>query len=110
MAVSAPMLRDYKRLKAGADSSLTFKGTNAKVAEAAKLQMEVLVKTPDAAAETMGHIDYFSDLAVLAEALEKSGDDKGAIKVLKASIATMKKRGVIETIVSETETKLANLK
>jgi len=103
------MLRDYKRLEAGADATLTVKGTKANVAEAAKMQMEALVKTPDAAAETMGHIDYFADLALLADALEKSGDDKGAIKVLKASIATMKKRGVIETVVSETETKLARM-
>lgn len=109
VAVSTPMLRDYKRLEAGADATLTVKGTKANVAEAAKMQMEALVKTPNAAAETMGHIDYFADLALLAEALEKSGDDKGAIKVLKASIATMKKRGVIETVVSETETKLAKV-
>jgi uncharacterized membrane protein YebE (DUF533 family) len=73
------------------------------------MQIETLLKTPDAAAETMGHIDYFADLARLAEALEKSGDQKEAIKVLKTSIATMNKRGVIATVVKETETKLANM-
>lgn len=109
VAASAPMLRDYKRLEAGPDASLSIKSTKADVAEAAKLQMDALVKSPDAAAETMGHIDYFADLAQLADALEKSGDDKGAIKVLKASIATMKKRGVVKTVVSDTETKLAKM-
>ena len=91
------------------DATLAIKGTKANVAEAAKVQMDALVKTPDAAAETMGHIDYFADLALLAEALEQSGDDKGAIKVLKASIATMKKRGVVKRVVTETETKLAKM-
>ncbi|MGO6889453.1 MULTISPECIES: hypothetical protein [Rhizobium] len=109
VAVSSPMLRNYKLLAAGPDATLTVKGTAAKVAEAAKMQIETLLKTPDAAADTMGHIDYFADLARLAEALEKSGDKKEAIKVLKTSIATMNKRGVIATVVKETETKLANM-
>lgn len=42
---------------------------------------------------TMGHIDYFADLAQLADALEKVGRPKEAVKALKTSIATMNKRG-----------------
>jgi hypothetical protein len=108
VAVSSPLLRDYKTL-AGDGAELTIKGTTAKVAEAAKMQMDALVNAPDAAAETLGHIDYFADLGKLTDALEAAGDSKGAIKVLKTSIATMKKRGVIKTLVKETETKLSSL-
>ncbi len=108
VAVSSPLLRDYKTL-AGDGAELTIKGTTAKVAEAAKMQMDALVNAPDSAAETLGHIDYFADLGKLTDALEAAGDSKGAIKVLKTSIATMKKRGVIKTLVKETETKLSSL-
>jgi hypothetical protein len=111
VTVSMPLLRDYKRLEAGADrSELAIKGTSADVEAAAKVQMEALVKAPDAAAETIGHIDYFADLERLASALEGAGDEKGAIKVLKSSIATMQRRGVIEWVVKETESKLAEIK
>lgn len=108
VAVSTPMLRDYKTL-GGDGTALTIKGTAAKVEEAAKTQMEALVKAPEAAAQTLGHIGYFADLSNLADALEAAGDSKGAIKVLKASISTMKKRGVLETVVSKTESKLSSL-
>ena len=111
VTVSMPLLRDYKRLEAGADrSELAIKGTSADVEAAAKVQMEALVKAPDAAAETIGHIDYFADLERLASALEGAGDEKGAIKVLKSSIATMQRRGVIEWVVKEAESKLAGIK
>jgi hypothetical protein len=108
VAVSTPLLRDYKTL-GGDGAELSIEGTAAKVEEAAKTQMEALVKAPEAAAETLGHIGYFADLGRLADALEATGDSKGAIKVLKASISTMKKRGVLEAVVSKTESKLSSL-
>lgn len=108
VAISSPLLRDYKTLR-GEGAELTIKSSAAKVEEAAKTQMDALVKAPDAAAETLGHIGYFNDLGNLADALEAAGDIKGAVKVLKASISTMKKRGVIDAVVTRTENRLSAL-
>jgi hypothetical protein len=107
VAVSTAMLSDYKRLDTGAGrDDMTIRATGAKVEEAAKVQMAALVVKPEVAAETIGHIDYFADLDRLAGALEQSGDGKEAAKVLKVSVATMKKRGVIEKVIAETQDKL----
>jgi hypothetical protein len=110
-AVSAPLLRDYKRLEAGATrEALVVRGAEARVEEAAAAQAAALLKAPEAAAETLGHIQYFADLDRLATALEATGDTKGALRVLRTSIATMRKRGVIETVIEEAENKVSALK
>jgi hypothetical protein len=108
VAVSSPLLHDFKHLE-GEGKELAIKGTAAKVSEAAKTQLDAMVKAPAAAAETLGHIDYFADMAELADALEAAGDTKGAIRVLKASISTMRKRGVIQSVVGETESRLSSI-
>jgi hypothetical protein len=107
VAVSTAMLRDYKRLDTGGGrDDMTIRATGAKVEEAAKMQIAALVQAPEVAAQTIGHISYFADLDRLAGALEQAGDGKEAARVLKVSVATMKKRGVIETVIAETQGKL----
>lgn len=111
IALSAPMLRNYKILEAGEDRvSLTISTQAAKVDKGAKAQMAALMDAPDIAAETLGHIGYFSMLGQLAEAMEGAGDDKGADKVLKSSIATMKKRNILASVIQSAERKLARRK
>jgi hypothetical protein len=111
VALSSPMLRDYKLLKAGEDrASLAISTQAAKVDNGAKAQMTALVDAPDAAAETLGHIGYFATLGQLAEAMQGYGDAKGAAKILRSSIATMKKRSVLATVIQAAERKLTGKK
>lgn len=111
VALSAPLLRDYKVLKAGEDrASLAIATAAAKVDKAAKTQMRALMENADGAAETLGHIGYFAQLGQLAEAMAGAGDDKGANMVLKASIATMKKRGILASVIRSAERKLGRKK
>jgi hypothetical protein len=108
VAISAPLLRrDYKVLEAGRDRrDLAVKSKSAKVEEGGKAQISALLDAPDAAAETLGHIDYFGALDQLADALNMSGDEKEASEVLKSSITTMKKRGVLGSVIATAERKL----
>ncbi|KKJ78464.1 hypothetical protein WH95_01670 [Kiloniella litopenaei] len=107
LALSAPMLRDFKVLSGAKDKAeLEIKSINAKIDQGAKAQTAALIDDPDSAADTLGHIRYFGMLNQLATALEDKGDDKGAIKVLKSAVSTMKKRQVLDSVIKETEKKL----
>ncbi len=111
VALSGPMLRDYKLLEAGDDrASLAISCQAAQIENGAKAQMAALVEAPDSAAETLGHIAYFTKLDHLAEVMEEGGDGKGATQVLKSSIATMKKRGILPSVIQSAERKLAKRK
>jgi hypothetical protein len=107
VAVSAPMLRDYKRLEVGRDSrDMEIRSTEANVEEAARTQLPVLTDEPEAAAATLGHIPYFADMERLAEALNRAGDERKAQEVLEVSVSTMKKRGVLPSVIAAAESKL----
>jgi hypothetical protein len=107
VALSTPLLRNYKVLEAGEDRAhLAILTRGAKVGKGSKAQVAALIEAPDAAAETLGHIEYFATLGRLAEAMEGAGDQKGAVKVLKASIATMKERKILGSVIQAAERKL----
>jgi hypothetical protein len=106
VAISTPMLLDYKELTGDARSELAIHTTASKIDEARNMQMGALLEEPHAAASTMGHIDYFGAMDHLANALSDAGDDKGAVKVLESAVATMKKRGVLEAVIAKAQRKL----
>lgn len=111
VALSAPRLRDYKILEAGAGrADLSIRSQSADVEEAAKAQQAALLDAPEKSAETMGHICYFEKLDELAAAMASSGDDKGAKKVVQGTVAAMKSRDVLPSVIQATERKLAKMK
>lgn len=110
VALSAPLLRDYKILNAETKQrKLEIKSNKAKVDSGAKQQIKALINTPDAAAETLGHISYFTMLSQLADAMKSAGDENGSNDVIKSSVKTMVKRKVLKSIVRSTKEKLASV-
>ncbi len=107
VALSSPKLRDFKVLAVdGSRSDLKVKAENAKVSQAAKTQTAALLKNPDAAADTFGHIQYFGCLRNLSEAMEEAGDKTGAIKVMEDTVKVMKKRNILASVIDNTEARL----
>jgi hypothetical protein len=107
IALSSPKLRDFKVLDtSGSRSELKIKSENAKVSQAAKTQSAVLLKDPDTAADTIGHIPYFASLRDLSEAMENSGDKAGAVKVMEETVKVMKKRSILTSVIDNTEARL----
>jgi hypothetical protein len=107
VAVTAPSLRRYKTLKGAERGLLSIAATDLKgIDEAVKRQTAALTKAPERAADTLGHIDYFSALDRLSCVLAREGDEKQARAILKGSIDTMKRRKVLPSVVAATERKL----
>jgi len=111
VALVTPMLRDYKQLEFGANrSSITLRSTKADLDAAGRAQTSALMDEPDRAAETLGHIKYFGALDQLADAMAKGGNDKRAKQVMTASVATMRKRNILASVVEAAERKLTRTK
>lgn len=107
MALSSPKLRDFKVLDtSGARSDLKINSVGAKTSQAAKAQSATLLKNPDVAADTMGHIPYFTSLRNLSEAMEDFGDKEGAVKVMEETVKVMKKRNILTSVIDNTEARL----
>ena len=77
-----------------------------KIAEASQTLINGLLSKPAAAAQVMGHIAYFDQLRILAEAMEKEGDKANAVKVMEQTLAVMKKRGILASVIEDTERRL----
>ena len=101
VALSSPMLRDFKVLSDSDTPEL--KAMDADVEKAASIQSKALLDAPDAAAQTLGHIDYFATLETLAGALKDAGNAKEAGNVMKASVATMNDRGVLASVIAKAQ-------
>lgn len=108
VALSSPMLRDFKVLGDGGKAEV--RAVAADVGAAADIQSKALLDAPDAAAQTLGHIEYFATLETLAGALKEAGDSKEAGDVMKASVATMKDRGVLESVIAKAQRMLDRMK
>lgn len=107
VALSSPKLRDFKVLDtSGARSDLKITSENAKVSQAAKTQIASLLKDPNTAADTIGHIPYFASLRELSDAMEESGDKAGAVKVIEETVKVMKKRNILTSVIENTEARL----
>ena len=111
IALSNPLLRDFKMLDASEGrEGLVIKSESAKVSSAAKSLKSTLLKDPGTAAETVGHIGYFNMLADLSSAMKSDGDDKGALDVLSKTIAIMKDRNILSSIIDAAENSLNSKK
>ncbi|TXT22813.1 MAG: hypothetical protein FD134_2372 [Gallionellaceae bacterium] len=111
MALSSSRLRNYKLLDVGADrASLVVRSIKPDVDAAVKAQFAALIDAPDLAAETLGHIACFEAYDRLAIAMATSGNEKGAKKVLQASVGSMKKRGVLDSVVKITQDRIDLIK
>ncbi|MEE8104171.1 MAG: hypothetical protein V3T86_01400 [Planctomycetota bacterium] len=109
LALCSPMLRDFKLLDAvpGDRTSLQVRSQTARLSEGAETGVAALLENPGAAAQTLGHINYFNALSSLANAMDTEGDETGAAKVLTSSVATMKLRGVLPSVIKTVERRLA---
>jgi hypothetical protein len=111
MALSTPKLRQYKLLDGTADrASMAVRSVKPDVDGASKVQIATLTDAPDKAAETLGHIACFDAHNDLAGALVAAGNEKAAKKVMQASVTSMKKRGVLGSVVQATENRIAQMK
>lgn len=111
VALSSPMLRNFKILKAGATrAELTFDTSSIKLGKGSKMQVEALVKKPDVAAQTLGHIPYFGTLERLSATLADEGDKKEAASIQKKVIDTMERRGVLKSVVHAAKRRLDRMK
>lgn len=111
MALSTPKLRQYKFLdSATGRAGLAVRSAKQDVGAAAKVQIATLTDAPDKTADTLGHIAYFDAHNELAGAMAEAGNEKGSKKVLQASVASMKKRGVLGSVVQAAESQIARMK
>ncbi|MEM9797444.1 MAG: hypothetical protein AAF919_13200 [Pseudomonadota bacterium] len=106
IALSAPSLRDYKLLEARGPHDLRITTRAARVAEARTVQQDALLKAPDRAADTLGHIGYFDHLTGLAQAVEAEGDTGAARDLLTRTVSVMKARNVLSSVVETTQARL----
>lgn len=111
IALSTPKLRNFKILEAdGGREDLAIKTQVSKVSAAAKIQGAALLKDPNVAADTLGHIPYFETLRKAAEALEESGAEAEAIKMMTKTIKVMKDRNILASVIDNAERRLKRRK
>jgi hypothetical protein len=110
LALSTPMLRDFKRLELGAEpDDMAIRSDAADVTAAVAIQTEALLDAPDRAAGTLGHIEYFEAVDDLVDAMASAGDAGGAKGVLQQSVKTMERRGVLASVIAAAERKVERL-
>lgn len=107
IALSNPLLRDFKVLEDGGEGKgMVIRAQSAKVDQAAKAQVDALLKEPKKAADTVGHIPYFGQLRHVAETLEADGDEKGAVEVMKKTVEVMKARDILSSVIDNAERRI----
>lgn len=105
-ALALPKLRNYKVLEIGDDrSQFAIRSAKADVSAAAKTLTAALLNEPDRAADTFGHIKYFAALNGLVSAMTSAGNDVDAKQVNQHTIATMKRRNILASVVESAERK-----
>ena len=106
VALNDPLQRDFKVLETSAAGDTAIRAQSAKVAVAASREIPALVGNADAAARTMGHIDYRDTVEALTDALVGAGDTRKAIVVQKSLVDTLAKRKVLPAVVAASQRKL----
>jgi hypothetical protein len=110
VAVSSHRLEDFKWLDFGDDpTDAAVRLEEADLVDAAKVQADALLAAPDTAADTLGHIPYFDAVDHLADVLKAADDTAGAKRVLKSSVASMKRRDILAQVLAAAERKLKSL-
>jgi hypothetical protein len=111
VALSNPLLRDFKVLEAGdTRAELSFGTEGKKIDKASKQITDALVKKPDAAADTMGHIPYFDIVEALSQSLAEAGGDKEAKELRGKAVGLMEKRGVLKSVIDAAKRRLQGMK
>jgi hypothetical protein len=107
LAVEAPGLRAFKQIQMGESrEDLKLVSQKPRVEKAAEALSEALLDDPDTAADTIGHIAYFSALRTVAEAVEEAGDEKRAMDLMSKTIDVMKQRDILKSIIDNAERRL----
>lgn len=107
VALSNPLLRDFKVLEDGGKSTeMVIRANAAKVDQAAKAQVAALMKEPEKAADTVGHIPYFAQLRKVAETMEADGNEKGAVDLMKRTVDMMKQRKILPSVIENAERRI----
>ena len=111
LATEAPGLRAFKQLEIGdSRDELTLVSQKLRVEKAATALSEVLLDPPNTAADTLGHIPYFSALRTIAEAVEENGDEKRAVDIMSKTIDVMKQRDILKSVIDNAERRLKRRK
>ena len=112
VALASPLRRDYKLLRVpsghGAMTSVAGAGGKIDVAAAAPQQARAelgaaLLRTPDVAAETLGHIDYKGYVDGLTDLLETQDEHAEAKNCQEELLKTMTARGVKSSVLAAIE-------
>lgn len=107
LALTTPDLQSFKYLDIGTGrDDMEIKASRAKLSSASKRQRTVLLKNADMALDTIGHIRYFDHLQMLDETIAEDGGAEEANAVLADSIAQMKSRQVLESVIEDAEKRL----
>lgn len=107
VALSNPLLRDFKVLEDGkGGEGMVIRAQAAKVDQAAKAQVNALLKEPQKAADTVGHIPYFAQLRTVAETMEADGNEKGAVDLMQRTVEVMKERKILASVIENAERRI----
>jgi len=110
-ALTLPRLRQYKRLEISPDrTAIELRSSRPDVPAAAKALTAALLSDANQAAQTLGHIEYFRTLDHLSQQLAGAGNPAEAKKLLQSSVSLMKSRAILQSVIEETERKLARIK
>ena len=102
IALAKPQTRDFKRLETGGGrGDMAITTTSANVQQAIDRVLPVLVDSAEAAADTLGHIDYRRTVETFSVAIADAGNTGLAADVQKNLIATMQQRGVLQSVISD---------
>jgi len=96
---------DYKYLELGADPGDTeIKVARPDTKEAGKCLSAALATNMNAAAETLGHVDFKNYIEAYQDSLRGQGDRKAANELREEAHDTLKKRGVKASVLEELRT------
>lgn len=111
VANTAPQLRDFKVLDAdNGRERMEIKSVANKIGQAAKAQSKAFFDDVDSAANTLGHIPFFNQCRLVADALEEAGAGDEAVSMLEQTIDAMKKRNVLASVVDNAVRRLKRRK
>lgn len=107
VALSNPRLREFKVLQpSDTGKGIQIASQQAAVEEAAKSQISALLNEPEKAADTIGHIGFFSQLLQVAEAMKDDGNEKGSQELLNKTIKVMKSRHILASVIEQAEAQI----
>ena len=96
------LAKDYKQLGLSDDPRETkIMVSKPDMKEADKCLSAALTDNMNAAAETLGHVDFKNYLETYRSCLHEQGDEKGASRLLHEAHGILKRRGVLASVLQE---------